>query len=189
MRGSWDSSTNTQRITALLSVTRMWHWKFVAAFDSFTFVSFENSLTHVSNSNPALLISLTGSSSARVCDEVEDWKCFSNIESTLIDEESQTFKSCGCLESCNTIEYTVDRLSSYISHSYNGSFYRGLGTFRFASDEFIARKRTASYGMVGLLSNIGGILGLFLGMSVLSVVEAFYFFVIRFISDLWWKEH
>jgi Amiloride-sensitive sodium channel len=57
-----------------------------------------------------------------------------------------------------------------------------------AEDEVFVFKRYATYGIVTLLSNIGGLLGLFLGVSVLSVVEVFYFFVIRFINNMWWKE-
>jgi acid-sensing ion channel, other len=58
----------------------------------------------------------------------------------------------------------------------------------FADDEFIVLKRSATFGTVTFLSNIGGLLGLFLGVSVLSAVEVFYFFVIRFINNLWWSQ-
>jgi len=34
-------------------------------------------------------------------------------------------------------------------------------------------------------SRIGGILGLFAGISALSVVEFLYFFNLRLVSDLW----
>jgi Amiloride-sensitive sodium channel len=57
----------------------------------------------------------------------------------------------------------------------------------FADNEFIVMKRYASFGTVTLLSNIGGLLGLFLGASFMSFVEVFYFFVIRLINNLWWK--
>jgi hypothetical protein len=53
--------------------------------------------------------------------------------------------------------------------------------------EYIAYRRYASFGTVTLLSNIGGLLGLFLGVSVLSVIETIYFFTLRFIDDLWYK--
>lgn len=55
----------------------------------------------------------------------------------------------------------------------------------FGSEEYSGYKRYASYGTVSLLSNIGGLLGLFLGISFLSVVETIYFFTLRFFNDLW----
>lgn len=65
---------------------------------------------------------------------------------------------------------------------------RSMTTFYLADDEFIVYRRFANFGNVNLVANIGGLLGLFLGVSVLSVVEVFYFFVIRLINNLWWKE-
>jgi acid-sensing ion channel, other len=61
-------------------------------------------------------------------------------------------------------------------------------TIYFDNDEFIVLRRYASYEFVNFISHIGGILGLFLGVSVLTAVEVFYFFVIRLINSLWWTE-
>lgn len=35
------------------------------------------------------------------------------------------------------------------------------------------------YGTVDFLANCGGLLGLFVGVSVLSIVEVFYYFILR----------
>jgi Amiloride-sensitive sodium channel len=106
----------------------------------------------------------------------------------LQNEDSLAFKACDCLESCNSIEYSVYVHNTKMVGDGTSKSYPAVGTFYFSGDEFIARRRSASFGTVELLSNVGGLLGLFLGMSVLSVVEAIYFFVIRFISNLWWQE-
>lgn len=69
----------------------------------------------------------------------------------------------------------------------NGStetFELGTLSFSFDADEYTALKRSATYGTVSFLSNFGGLLGLFLGMSALSVIEVFYFFGIRIISNV-----
>jgi Amiloride-sensitive sodium channel len=58
----------------------------------------------------------------------------------------------------------------------------------FADNEFIVMRRYASFRTVTFLSNIGGLLGLFLGASVMSFIEVFYFFVIRLVNNFWWKE-
>jgi acid-sensing ion channel, other len=65
---------------------------------------------------------------------------------------------------------------------------RSTVTISLSEDEFTVYRVSANFGTVTLLSHIGGLLGLFLGVSALTVVEVFYFFVIRFVNDLWWKE-
>jgi hypothetical protein len=62
--------------------------------------------------------------------------------------------------------------------------WHGFMRFYFGSDEYTAVKLYKTYDTVSFLSNCGGILGLFLGISALSVVEVFYFFVIRVIGDV-----
>ena len=63
--------------------------------------------------------------------------------------------------------------------------YESSVDVRFKEDDSIVYKRTASYGTVSLPSNIGRFLGLFLGISVLSVIETIYFFTLRLMSDIW----
>jgi acid-sensing ion channel, other len=101
----------------------------------------------------------------------------------MFNEESNAFKTCDCLPSCNSIDYSYN----FFIENINKKNENNLSTVSiyFADDEFIVLKRSATFGTVTLLSNIGGLLGLFLGVSVLSAVEVFYFFVIRFINNLW----
>ena len=63
-------------------------------------------------------------------------------------------------------------------------FY-AAATFYFGNDDFVAYKRYETHGRVGFLSNVGGLLGLFMGISLLSIVETIYFFTLRFINDLY----
>jgi acid-sensing ion channel, other len=74
---------------------------------------------------------------------------------------------------------TVENSSDFV--------YAASGLVYFDKDEYVAYKRYPSHGTVSLLSNIGGVLGLFLGISVLSIVEMIYFFTLRFIANLWIK--
>lgn len=64
---------------------------------------------------------------------------------------------------------------------------RESASIYFSQDEFIVYLRYTNFGIVTLLSNIGGLLGLFLGVSALSAVEFLYFFVIRLFNNLWWQ--
>ncbi len=43
--------------------------------------------------------------------------------------------------------------------------------------------KTAATTVIGMISNIGGILGLFCGMSILSVLETVYWLVFKQLSD------
>lgn len=49
----------------------------------------------------------------------------------------------------------------------------------FKNNEFVPLKRFQLYGTVDFLANVGGLLGLFVGVSVLSIVEIFYYFILR----------
>jgi acid-sensing ion channel, other len=106
----------------------------------------------------------------------------------VTNEESKTFQLCDCLPSCNSIDYHHNVYLEDINNTQGEVVESSQTSFSFDDDEFIVYKRSASFGNVDLMSNIGGLLVLFLGISVLSIVEVFYFFVIKFINNLWWKE-
>lgn len=47
--------------------------------------------------------------------------------------------------------------------------------FLFKGTEFITSERNELYGMVDFVANCGGLLGLFIGLSFMSVIEVGYF--------------
>lgn len=49
----------------------------------------------------------------------------------------------------------------------------------FKEHQFITSKRSELYGKTDFLANCGGLLGLFMGVSVLSIVEVIYYFTLR----------
>lgn len=49
----------------------------------------------------------------------------------------------------------------------------------FKEHQFITSKRSELYGQTDFLANCGGLLGLFMGVSVLSIVEVIYYFTLR----------
>lgn len=102
----------------------------------------------------------------------------------LSNVEHVDYKACRCLPDCIRIMYhhemvdekfTVENQSKHEKNS--------AAVLRYDDDEFVAYKRYESYGSAGLLSNIGGLLGLFLGVSVLSIIETIYFFTLRLLND------
>lgn len=49
----------------------------------------------------------------------------------------------------------------------------------FKEHQFITSKRSELYGPTDFLANCGGLLGLFMGVSCLSIVEVIYYFTLR----------
>lgn len=49
--------------------------------------------------------------------------------------------------------------------------------------QFIPMKRTELYTDLDFISNCGGLLSLFIGTSLLSIVEVFYFFTVRLLDN------
>lgn len=97
-------------------------------------------------------------------------------------------ESCGCLPECNKIDYTFDVIEEKRVWESQHTFFTNISaSIYFGDDEFIAYRRFESYGTVSLLSNICGLLGLFLGITVLSIVEVVHFVSLRLFHDLWFK--
>lgn len=66
-------------------------------------------------------------------------------------------------------------------------FFSGRGarlSVYFKETQFTAIKRTVMYGITTLIANCGGIFGLFMGISSLSLIEFIYFFSVRLCSNL-----
>jgi len=54
----------------------------------------------------------------------------------------------------------------------------------FKEAQFLTSRRSELYGTTDFLANCGGLLGLFMGVSMLSIVELIYFCTVRLISNL-----
>jgi hypothetical protein len=54
----------------------------------------------------------------------------------------------------------------------------------FKEDQFITSRRSELYGRTDFLANCGGLLGLFMGVSLISILEIFYFCTIRLACSL-----
>jgi hypothetical protein len=53
----------------------------------------------------------------------------------------------------------------------------------FKEDEFFFTRRSELYGWTDFIANFGGLLGLFLGVSILSIVEIIYFISFRQLNE------
>nr|XP_049464936.1 pickpocket protein 28-like [Anopheles coluzzii] len=95
---------------------------------------------------------------------------------------------CNCLPACSSISYDVETTQSkldlekflHVNHVYESDkFYITTIAIYFKETYFITSKRSELYGWVDFLANCGGLLGLFMGVSILSLLEICYFITIR----------
>jgi acid-sensing ion channel, other len=97
------------------------------------------------------------------------------------------FKNCDCLDECNSIKYKTE----VIAHSYNVYNGSDKDTFnrnfhyeteidvKFKDVDVIPLRRYRHMTFSDFLAQSGGMMGLFAGISALSVIEMFYFLTFR----------
>lgn len=136
-----------------------------------------------------------GDKDTRVCG-LSDMPCYYDVMLLFEMEDSNVpeIDACGCLADCNLIEYEIDVVETDLkpeekwnlvnnSYYFESVLYSGL-SFAFGDIEYQAIKRYTNHETIIFISNVGGLLGLFLGVSFMTLVEIFYFFVIRVLVEL-----
>lgn len=78
---------------------------------------------------------------------------------------------------------TVDTKQFLMVFLLRSKHKSGLSIY-FKEKQFIASHRSELYGPTEFLANCGGLLGLFMGMSILSIVEIIYFCSLRLVCSL-----
>ncbi|CAG9863465.1 unnamed protein product [Phyllotreta striolata] len=113
---------------------------------------------------------------------------------------------CNCLPMCAQINYDTeiteieyDRRKEYESLEMCNSTEQDHHAWSqlviyFKSSYFIPHVRSELYGHLDFLANVGGLLGLFIGFSLLSLFEIIYFASVRIICNTkmykkWYGEH
>lgn len=101
---------------------------------------------------------------------------------------------CDCLPLCKSLSYdaelsiTDSKYSEYLGAFSGLQFNHTENRFSrlvifFKETQFITYKRYELYGPVDFLANCGGLLGLFMGFSLLSFIELVYFCSLRLLND------
>ncbi|XP_055307989.1 pickpocket protein 28-like, partial [Sitodiplosis mosellana] len=112
-------------------------------------------------------------------------KCYESAERKLLAAVSASVKSyrdqCNCLPSCRYTQYnpSIDRIMFKTDEiSSNGKMV--MLTIKFKDYQLLdVEKRTELYTNSDFLSVCGGLLGLFMGISALSIIELIYFATLR----------
>jgi hypothetical protein len=99
-----------------------------------------------------------------------------------------SFSSCNCLSPCNEITYKTEIIRNELKVSPNSTasdiMYLTDVKVMFKENEFLTIRRSERYGFIDFISNCGGLMGLFMGISTFCVFEIIYYFVFHSISKL-----
>ncbi|XP_049855583.1 pickpocket protein 28-like [Schistocerca gregaria] len=121
--------------------------------------------------------------------ELVERKVLMELRSDDADTDSGS-NDCDCLPSCTDLSFDaeisqadLDTEAYFQAQKINfaetvGYRMSSLNVY-FKDNQFIPSRRSELYGVTDFIANCGGLLGLFMGFSVLSLVEVFYFFSIR----------
>jgi amiloride-sensitive sodium channel len=89
-------------------------------------------------------------------------------------------KDCGCLPSCTSMSYDTEITST--KREVTEAIGEHVAVY-FKKNYFLRVKREESVGWAGFWSVVGGLLGLFVGASALSMVEVVYFVFVKHALD------
>ncbi|KAG5682789.1 hypothetical protein PVAND_012119 [Polypedilum vanderplanki] len=103
--------------------------------------------------------------------ELKDLSCLSRYAGNI----TNIMKCSKCELSCFNIVYDIEKISLTVK---NNSAEARIN-IEFLTWPIIRYKREILFGYVDLLVSFGGIAGLFLGFSLLSGIELFYYFTVR----------
>lgn len=105
-------------------------------------------------------------------------KCWSTCDSLVYEAQPRYAR----LTTVNERKYDEDDVS-HRSNEIAGVYEMAKIKIKFKESEFPAMKRSELYGLTDFIANCGGLLGLFMGVSILSFVEIIYFFTVRFVKQ------
>jgi amiloride-sensitive sodium channel len=131
---------------------------------------------------------LIRNSSMKVCD-IHGMECYFPHEYIFLNDFDHLLVSdgfCKCLPSCNSIEYKVEVIGERHTERYidDAEYYEADLEFSYRDTEIFPLIRYQEFKIKDFLSFVGGLLGLFAGISVLSIIEFVYFFTLRLAVDL-----
>ncbi|XP_061393669.1 pickpocket protein 28-like [Musca vetustissima] len=129
-----------------------------------------------------------------ICSE-DKIHCYIQAEDKMLLENfgNRDKDACNCMPSCTSLEYDVELAQSDFSEKQIFSAFRieDVATTKwshlivhFKENQFITSKRSVLFGFTDFLGNCGGVLGLFMGFSILSLIEWFYHITLRLWSNM-----
>ncbi|KAF5270643.1 hypothetical protein FQA39_LY01381 [Lamprigera yunnana] len=137
---------------------------------------------------------ICGSGSA-LCMKEANAEMFNKEIKVGLEKNKYAKERCNCLPSCSSLTYNAE--SSQADYNWpkvfeafhvNFSEFPGVAFTRvfffFKEQQFITSERNELYGFADFLASCGGLLGLFIGFSFLSIIEILYFLSIRLLANM-----
>ncbi|XP_053679171.1 pickpocket protein 28-like [Anopheles nili] len=124
------------------------------------------------------------------CDEAETILQEEGLGEPTLSVSRELLRECNCLPACTYLQYNAEisqasfewrRLISTVHLLERELEHSDLTTLSvyYREAQFISIKRSQLFGLNDFIANCGGILGLFMGVSLLSIVEILYYFTIK----------
>lgn len=123
--------------------------------------------------------------STRICSYYSEYRCVEHVENSLYNSNLTT----KCLPDCESISYdaeiSMSRIEPKTLRNFVPAGFRIIKiTVLFKDQQYFASLRSELYGTMEFMATSGGILSLFMGISLLSLIEIFYFATIRLTCNL-----
>lgn len=119
-------------------------------------------------------------------------------------KESLNDSLCNCLPNCESVQYNaelhyhhldvenMEKVFNTMSNNVQGEqeFLKSnfLQVF-FRNSKVVPLKRISTYGWSDFIANCGGLMGLFMGVSILSIVEILYFCIVSIFCKIFCKDN
>lgn len=116
-------------------------------------------------------------------DGISRGTCEIILKNTLDFNDTANFsirQNCSCLPSCNSVKYNLKYFPIY--HNEGNET---ILNFKMNTEDIVVYKRYQQFTSSDVISYVGGLLGLFAGISILSIVEIFYFVIFRTLTNTW----
>jgi hypothetical protein len=110
----------------------------------------------------------------RICG-LKDGNCYFNAINFWMQNSSTKFP-CDCFPSCNYVKYSIKTSYSVTSEKSTMylSEYRTIFNLRVEDSMIEEQENYAVYNLENFIADLGGIIGLFLGFSILSLIELIF---------------
>ncbi|KAJ8928635.1 hypothetical protein NQ314_018771 [Rhamnusium bicolor] len=110
-----------------------------------------------------------------------------SINSEILPEKNKRNSAyCDCLPTCTDVTYNLELSQNNFKYEprdknlkLKKGIYYSILTLYFKKNHIETKERNELYGFSDLISNFGGLLGLFTGFSILSFIEIIYFLSLR----------
>jgi acid-sensing ion channel, other len=117
-------------------------------------------------------------------------ECYMNLRIFLTTQVYESFfDDCQCLDPCDSINYSFEIIAH--NRAKRNESIKDVDAFTETSFEFKFKeaypplRRYQSFTFSEFLAQSGGMMGLFAGISVLSIIELMYFLSMRWMINVW----